>query len=266
MIQRKQRPQRLIDMVIALYSETHSAYTTARRVGISPFIAYSILKENGVPIPTWTDPKPAKWKITGEREQSLLADYKNGVTLAVLQAKYDCGEAAIHNTLKRNNVILRDHGGQRRRVTDEEASEIIQMFQEGMPQAAIATAMKCGASVVSRILTGAGLFTKGRATGEKHGSWQGGLSKADGYILEKIYSDNPYFAMATRSGYVKQHRYVMAKHLGRILLRSETVHHINGDRADNRIENLQLRQGRHGAGVKYVCLECGSCNVEVVEI
>ena len=74
-------------------------------------------------------------------------------------------------------------------------------------------------------------------SGEKHPMWKGGrLKRQSGYI--EILNKNHPFANST--GYVREHRLVMEKHLKRYLTSQEVVHHINGKRDDNRIENLML--------------------------
>ena len=72
----------------------------------------------------------------------------------------------------------------------------------------------------------------------------------EGYILVKVAKEDPF--RTTRSGWELEHRYVMAKHIGRTIRKNETVHHINGKRDDNSIENLELwctpKNGNHGRG------------------
>jgi len=85
----------------------------------------------------------------------------------------------------------------------------------------------------------------GPRSGEGHPEWKGGRTiNKDGYI--EIYSpDHPNRRKHTP--YVLEHRLVMENHLGRYLKKTEVVHHRNGVKDDNRIENLELFEdnGKH---------------------
>ena len=73
-----------------------------------------------------------------------------------------------------------------------------------------------------------------------------------GYVTMRIYPDDPYYSMGDRRSKVGrmclEHRYLMAQALGRPLTMSETVHHRDGNRANNDLSNLELRRGQHGPG------------------
>lgn len=65
-----------------------------------------------------------------------------------------------------------------------------------------------------------------------------------GYVVVSA----PGHPNANAKGQILEHRLVMSQHLERPLLKGETVHHRNGNRQDNRIENLELWASRHPAG------------------
>ncbi len=72
-------------------------------------------------------------------------------------------------------------------------------------------------------------------SGSNNPKWIGGRRYFQGYFMTYI----PGHPSACKN-YVLEHRLVMERHLGRFLLSNELVHHINHNKADNRIENLQL--------------------------
>lgn len=77
---------------------------------------------------------------------------------------------------------------------------------------------------------------KGKSYIGKSQRFQGRRKRSDGYI--GIYSpDHPH---SSSDGYVMEHRLVMEKLLGRFLLPTEEIHHINEKKNDNRPENLHL--------------------------
>lgn len=63
-----------------------------------------------------------------------------------------------------------------------------------------------------------------------------GWYRENGYIMRKV-NNHP---KQNKRGYVAEHRLIYEKYLGRFLDSKEVIHHINGNREDNRLENLQL--------------------------
>jgi hypothetical protein len=55
------------------------------------------------------------------------------------------------------------------------------------------------------------------------------------------------------------HRFVMQQAVGRVLERHETVHHINGVRDDNRLENLELWHRKQPNGIRQADYHCPGC-------
>jgi hypothetical protein len=77
--------------------------------------------------------------------------------------------------------------------------------------------------------------------GDKHPGWKGGRVYSHGYIVSSGMHTHP---MADSRGQVREHRLIMAEYLGRNIEPWEDVHHINGIRDDNRIENLEVLNHR----------------------
>lgn len=108
-------------------------------------------------------------------------------------------------------------------------------------------------------------------TGSANANWRDGRRKGGekGQYVMAYAPEHPKAVL----GAVLEHRLVVEQHLGRSLQRDEVIHHVNGDKHDNRIENLQIMsQSEHAklhdslAGRRYVrppvriflhCERCG---------
>lgn len=192
--------------------------------------------------------------------------YTQGHPLNAVARQLGCTTETVRYHLKLANVPRRLRGGHGKLMTDDIRTEIVRLYSEGMSQEKIGAIVGYTQSKISHVLRARKIETR-LVRGRNH-QWKGGRVEHQGYA--KVYIDalsesDRQLARAMSPGdqqYIPEHRLVMAQYLGRPLRKEETVHHINENKTDNRIENLQLRIGRHGKGACYRCAKCHSIDLE----
>ncbi len=154
-----------------------------------------------------------------------------------------------------------------KKLSAEEEQAIISLYLDEVPVREIQETKCVTSYLLFETLKRYKIPTRGMGSGSKNHNWKGGRHvNPDGYVEMWVSDDHPFATMKKSDGYVLEHRWVMANHIGRPLRKDETIHHIDGDPGNNKVENLQLRVQNHGPGVSLGCLDCGSFNIGANEV
>jgi hypothetical protein len=204
--------------------------------------------------------------FTPDQDLEVADLYRYGFSIKDVATLYGVTTVPVRASLKRTGTESRRTGRPKwKSFSEEEVGRMVTMWNQGMSASLVARAFETTRPIVVRILDAEGEKVEPRGDyrrGDQHPAWKGGRTVTEGgYVRVYVSADDPMRTMADSTGYVLEHRLVMARALGRALEPRETVHHKNDIRDDNRLENLQLRQGNHGKGAVIMCLDCGSHNV-----
>lgn len=214
-----------------------------------------------------------KFRGAPTTDQQILNAYEETKSGQKVADRFNIGVTTVLRVLKSHGIERTGLGDYRKTMGDVKTEpyigvykgsheEILTWYAEGLSMRHIAKKIGRSTRVVQKIVSRAEASRPFRATGADHSMWVGGrLDAGSGYIRQWISPDDPLASMRDHQGYIKEHRLVLARKLGRPLLETETVHHIDGDRDNNTPSNLELRQGQHGSGVVMYCMKCGSHDI-----
>jgi len=189
--------------------------------------------------------------LTAEQKTTILETYRQ--TLSTKR----CAEAS-HATIDQVRNLLHKEGiqpsGETGGACYRHIDEVRQWAKEGVSYAEIARRIGSNHHRVSDFLEKHHIeYNRIPQVRDNNPHWRGGrvIDKA-GYVLVH----QPDHPSANYAGYVREHRLVMEQLLGRYLLPTEVVHHIDNDPQNNHPDNLRLygSNGDHLAETLQGCV------------
>jgi predicted DNA-binding protein YlxM (UPF0122 family) len=185
---------------------------------------------------------------------------KDGLSYLEIAQRIGCKWRAVFHAMKRQGIPAR---GQRVTMQMKEYNKYLpykHQIEEGIaniiPLTVIAKSFGWPPQRIYKAMKSLNIpkpdITK--YTGKLTANWKGGkkYESFHGYIRVRML-EHPY---AATDGYVPEHRLVMEKHLGRYLLPTEQVHHIDGDKTNNELSNLQLLSPSDHRMKTLLCSHC----------
>lgn len=174
--------------------------------------------------------------LTAEQQAAILAEYERTKLVTLTAETLGVTQHQVRHLLKGRGVQLT--GAQERGACWQHRDLIARLASEGASLSEMSRQVGANRRHLKRFLDRYHIaYQEFRQEGPNNPAWRGGrVIDQDGYVLVKQ-KGHPH---ADRHGYVREHRLVMERELGRYLDPSEIVHHNDGDRGNNDPANLEV--------------------------
>jgi len=245
------------EQIIEAYKRLGSGNAVAKELRTNA--VYDVLRSHGIQADGLDKYRNSIRKIDSLDKERIAEAYRAGKSSLEVARAFGVSVELIFKSLRSLGVPIRST---KPHMTVTEKVEAKRLYESGMTFKNVAKSLAREEKTIIRLINDEyPEIVRSKAIGPGGPHWRGGRRIHRGYVMLWVSPDDEFYSTAQASGYAYEHRLVMARKLGRPLLDTETVHHIDGNTENNSPENLELRQGKHGKHVVMCCLDCGSRNI-----